>query len=180
LFPKVTKLQINVDRIYPLKSLQLLESIIDISRLVEVKLESHYFSKHNQKLLFDAVTMIEQSCHLSSLIIHSRYCKFAMYPYLNDLCSIIPRQIKHLQIPINQLGQIQTIFQRCSYLSVVQFEITRSSFSTEVIQWFTQNTIDSTFRRHSGCDIIWIGKKTNEISVNHKRMKLTDDNELEC
>jgi hypothetical protein len=109
------------------------------------------------------------------LIIHSRFSQFELYPFLNSICSIIPRQIKHLQIPINRIDQIEIILERCSYLVVVQFEITRSKISTEVIEWFKQNTIDSTFWRHSGCDIIWIGKKRNEININHKRIKLNDN-----
>ncbi len=74
--------------------------------------------------------------------------------------------IKHLQIPINQLDQIKLILERCQHLSVVQFEITRTKFSADVVEWFNQNTIDSTCWRHSECDIIWIGKK-----INHKRIK---------
>ncbi|CAF1104696.1 unnamed protein product [Rotaria sordida] len=182
LFPKVTKLHIDVSMDYrrknPLASIKFLTSIIDVSQLVEVKLESYCFGKDRKMILFDMMTIIEQSYNLSSLIIHSRLSKYELYPFLDNLCSVIPRRIKHLQIPINRLDQIKIILERCQDLSVVQFAITRSKFSEEVIQWFTQNTIDSTFRRRDECNIIWIGKKTNEISINHKRMKLTDDNQF--
>jgi len=158
-----------------LDSIKFLPSIIDLSHLVEIKLESYCFNKNNKKLLYDMIAILEQSFNLSSLIIHSRFSQFELYPFLNSICSIIPRQIKHLQIPINQTDQIEIILERCPYLVVLQFEITRSKISAEVVEWFKQNTIDSTFWRHSGCDIIWIGKKRDEISINHKRIKLTDD-----
>jgi hypothetical protein len=171
----VTKLRIDVDRRISLDLIKFLPSIIDISRLIEIKLESYYFNKDNKNILYDMISIIEQSNNLLSLIIHSRFSKYELYPFLNSLCSKLPRQIKHLQIPINQLDQIKIILERCQYLSVVQFEVTRTKFSAEVAEWFAENTIDSAFWRHSGCDIIWIGKKINHISVNHKRIKLIDD-----
>jgi hypothetical protein len=104
------------------------------------------------------IKIIEQSYNLSSLIIQNHCGNYELHPFLNSICSIIPHQIKHLRIPVNRLDQIQIILERCQHLSVVQFQITRSKLSEEVIEWFVGNTIDSTFWRHDGCDIIWIGK----------------------
>ena len=175
LFPTVTKVSVDVGNENPLVSKDFLTSIIDLSQLVEVRFESSYFNKHNKELLLDMITIIERSCNLTSLTIHNHYCRFALYPFLHNICSIIPRQITHLQIPINQLDQIEIILERCPHLSIVQFQITRWKFSNEVRQWFTENTIGSTFRRHNGYDIVWIGEKTNQIITNHKRIKLTED-----
>ncbi|CAF1126692.1 unnamed protein product [Rotaria sordida] len=182
LFPKVTKLHIGITMNYigknPRALKKFLTSIIDVSQLVEVKLEIYCLFDDKKTLWFHMMTIIKQSHNLSSLIIHSCLPKYELYPFLDNLCSVIPRQIRHLQIPINKLDQIKIILERCQDLSVVQFEITRSKFSEEVIQWFTQNTIDSTFRRRERYNTIWIGKKTNEISINHKRIKLIDDNQF--
>ncbi|CAF0890956.1 unnamed protein product [Rotaria sordida] len=178
MFPNVTKLNVDICRRTHLTSLEFLTSIIDISKLVEVKLESFYFNKDNQNLLFEIISILEQAYTLLSLIIHSRYSTYELYPFLNGICSIIPRQIKRLQIPINQLDQVGTILERCQNLSVIQCEITRLKFSQEVIDWFNQNTIDSIVRRHARCDIIWIGKKINHNMNNHKRIKL-DDNQFD-
>ncbi|CAF0859055.1 unnamed protein product [Rotaria sp. Silwood1] len=177
-FPDVIKLNVDIDSQHSLDSLELLTSVIDVSKLVEVKLESFYFNKNNQNLLFNIISILEQAFSLSSLIIHSRYCKQRLYPFLNHICSIIPRQIKHLQIPIYELDQIEFILKRCQNLSVVQFEILRLKLSQEVIHWFNQHTIDSTIQRHAGCNIIWIGQKINSIRDNRKRIKL-DENQFE-
>ncbi|CAF3171372.1 unnamed protein product [Rotaria sp. Silwood2] len=175
IFPNVTKLNVDICRRSTVTSLEFLTTMIDISKLVEVKLESFYFNKFNQNLLFDIITILEQAYSLSSLIIHSRYSKYELFPFLNRICSIIPRQIKHLQIPINQLDLIEVILERCQNLSVIQFEISRLKFSQEVIDWFNQNTVDSTIRRRAGCDLIWIGNKINHIENNHKRIKLNEN-----
>jgi hypothetical protein len=173
-FPNVTKLSIDLSRKMTINLIHYLPSIINISQLIEIKLESFYFGKDNKDHLFDLINLIEGSTKLSCLTIHSRYAKYELYPFLNDLCSILPRQINQLQIAINQLEQIEIILARCQYLSVVKFEITGAKFSAEVVQWFQQNTIDSMFGRHSGCDCIWIGKKINQINQNPKRIKLMD------
>ncbi|CAF4585634.1 unnamed protein product [Rotaria sp. Silwood1] len=154
MFPNITKLNLTIERRSPMNSLEFLRSVVDVSKLVEVKLESHCFHKDNQNLLFEIISILEQAYSLSSLIIHSRCCKYELYPFLNHIFSIIPHQIKRLQTLINQLDQIETILKRCQNLLVVRFEITRLKFSQEVIDWFNPNTMDSTFRRHDGCDVI--------------------------
>ncbi len=54
--------------------------------------------------------------------------------------SILSRQIKYLQMSINQLEQIDSIFERCQYLTVVKFEVTQTQFSAEIVRWFEQKT----------------------------------------
>ncbi|CAF1347143.1 unnamed protein product [Adineta steineri] len=103
------------------------------------------------------------------------FCKYEMYPFLDNICSIIPRQIKYLQLAISKLDQIRTILDRCQYLSVAKFETTRLKLSAEITHWFTENTINSTLTRQNGCDIIWIGKRRSPMIVNHKRIKSFDD-----
>jgi hypothetical protein len=75
-------------------------------------------------------------------------------------------------MPINQLEQVQIIFQRCPYLSIVKFATKGNDLSAKIDEWFEENTIDSMFGRHSGCDYVWIGKKLNQINENPKRIKL--------
>jgi hypothetical protein len=41
---------------------------------------------------------------------------------------------------INQLEQIDSIFERCQYLTVVKFEVTQTQFSAEIVRWFEQKT----------------------------------------
>ncbi len=174
-FPNVTKLHIDFYPNISIDSTDHLQSIFNISQLIEVNLESCYFCRNNKDLLFNVIKLIEQSTKLTSLTIHSHYWKSALYPFLNDLCSILPRQIQYLQIPIQKLGQVEIIFERCHYLSVVRFATKRTKLSREIAEWFEQNTIDSIFRRQNGFSHIWIGEKINQINDNPKRIKLMDN-----
>jgi hypothetical protein len=173
-FPNVTKLHIDFCPIISTDSINHLRSIFHITQLIEVNFESRCFCKNNKDLLFAVIKLIEQSSKLSSLTIHSRYWKSALYPFLNDLCSILPRQIKYLQIPIQKLEQVEIIFERCHYLTVVKFATKRTKLSREITEWFEQNTIDSMFRRQNGFSHIWIGEKMKQINENPKRIKLMD------
>ncbi|CAF1347211.1 unnamed protein product [Adineta steineri] len=175
LFPKVTKLQIEFDYESTLKSTKIFQSLIDVSRLVQVTLEKYSFDKGDEILLCEIIHFIEQLPNLTSSTIHSMFCKYEMYPFLDNICSTIPRQIKYLQLAISKLDQIKMILDRCQYLSVAKFETTRLKLSAENTHWFTENTIDSTLTRHNGCDIIWVGKRKRPMIFNHKRIKLSDD-----
>jgi hypothetical protein len=87
---------------------------------------------------------------------------------------MIPRQIKYLQIPINQLKQIEIIFERCHYLLIVKFETKGTKLPVEIAEWFEENTIGSIFRRQNGFSHIWIGTKINQINKNSKRIKINE------
>ncbi|UJR16553.1 hypothetical protein I4U23_003454 [Adineta vaga] len=175
LFPQITKLHIDFGSEFALSSIDLLHSIINISQLTEVKINKYYFNEKDRIPLCKLMEVLEKSPKLSSCLIYNRFCKYVMYPMLNDICTRIPRQIKHLQIPLNKLNQIEIILDRCPDLTFVQFDISRLKFSTEVNQWFADNTIGSSSSRHNGCSMIWIGQRKNESSLNHKRIKLTDE-----
>jgi hypothetical protein len=178
-FPNVTKLRLDFYSNISIDSINYLRSIFNVSQLIEVQLEKYCFDGDNKDLLFDAIKLIEESPKLTSLGIHSRYLKSALYSFLNDLCSILPRQIKYLEIPIHKLEQVEIIFQRCPYLSIVKFETKGNDLSAKIAEWFEENTIDSMFRRYNECDYVWIGKKLNQINENPKRIKLMN-NKLEC
>jgi hypothetical protein len=174
-FPNVRKLRLDFCPNILKDSINYLRSIFNISRLIEVNFESHCFDYENKDLLFDVIKFIEPSSELTSLTIHSRYWKSSIYKFLNDFCLILPRQIKYLQIPINQLEQIQIIFERCHYLSIGKFETKGTKLSAEIAEWFEENTIGSIFRRQNGFNHIWIGKKINQINENPKRIKLMEN-----
>jgi hypothetical protein len=171
-FSNVTKLRLDFQSNISINSINYIRSIFNVSQLIEVHLQYHSFYNDNKDLFFDVIKLIELSSKLTSFRIYNGYWIASIYPFLNDLCSILPRQIKYLQMPINQLEQVQIIFQRCPYLSIVKFATKGNDLSAKIDEWFEENTIDSMFGRHSGCDYVWIGKKLNQINENPKRIKL--------
>jgi hypothetical protein len=97
LFPKVTDLDIHFHKDWPCLSLQSLSMFIDISQIVQIKLHTYYFDEYKQNALIDIGIFLEQAHILSSLIIRGSYklCRI-----IENVYSIIPCPLKHLQIPI--------------------------------------------------------------------------------
>jgi len=92
-----------------------------------------------------------------------------MYP-------IIPCQLKHLQISINTVNQIKRILEKCEKLSTIKLD-TNLNFAQKIIQWFDDNTINSTCKKCYTTINIWLGKKNiqaTDVGIDNKRIKLTD------
>src|ERR1700677_1636656 len=108
LFRNVTEINICFKRNWPLLSLQSISVFFDISRIVHMKIFSFYFNNYNQNTWMDIGIFIEQAHNLSSLIILSLN-KYILGQTIQNIHSIVSRHIKHLEIPINNLDQINTI-----------------------------------------------------------------------
>jgi hypothetical protein len=172
-FPNVTKLRLDFQSNISIDSINYIRSIFNVSQLIEVHLQYHSFNNDNKDLFFDVIKFIKLSPKLTSLTIYNDYRKPSTNQFLNVLCSILPRQIKYLRMPINQLKQVKIIFQRCPYLSIVKFQTKGKDLSAKITEWFEENTIDSMVPiRDDGFSHIWIGEKINQINENPKRIKL--------
>ena len=173
-FPNVTKVHIDLDEEVSINLIDCLGRIINLSQLIEVKLESFYLDNVNENHLYDTLKALEQSSKLSILIIISDDRQDEIDPFLNRIIPILPRQINHLLIPIKEMKQIEMIFERCPHLTVGEFS-TERRLSREIVQWFEEKTIGSIVRRVKECDTIWIGKKKEENDLNQKRMKFDEE-----
>jgi hypothetical protein len=83
-----------------------------------------------------------------------------------------------LEIRINDLDQIKLIFERCENLTTIKFYTVDANFSEKVINWFANNTINTTCKADDETVSVWLGKKktqSTEIRLDHKRIKLTDN-----
>jgi hypothetical protein len=161
----------------PLVSLQSLSIFINISQIVQMKLKSYYFDGYKEGTFIDIGIFFEQAHNLSSLILQSSLNERRLPRIFKNIYPIIPRQLKHLQIPINNCEQVKMILERCENLLTIKFDI-KSKFSKEIIQWFNDNTINSTCKKDNRTIIVWLGKKTiqsTDVRVNNKRIKLTDN-----
>ena len=126
----------------------------------------------------DVGIFIGQAHNLSSLIIQSGCIKYQPDRMIENIYSIVPRHVKHLQIPINNVDQIKTILECCQHLSTIQLDLRYSKFFERVIKWFADNTVNSTCSKVCNTVVVWLGKKkieSTEIKDDHKRIKLTDN-----
>jgi hypothetical protein len=143
-----------------------------------MKIYNDNFDKFNQNTWMDIGIFFEQAHNLSSLIIRS-FNRYASGPTIQNLHSIVSRHIKHLEIRINDLDQIKFILKRCENLATIRFYTVDANFSEKVTSWFANNTINTTCKANHEMVAVWLGKKkiqSTEIRLDHKRIKLTDNN----
>jgi len=178
LFPEVTEIDLQLRDDWPLISLQSLSVLIDMSRIVSMKISSDHFYQYHQNTWMNIKIFINQAHNLSSLIIQNSFNRNESSQTIQNLHSILPRHIKHFQMPINHLNQIQMILERCKNLATINFDMTDVKFCKEVIQWFADNTINTSCEEGYKRVAVWLGKKniqSTEINFGSKRIKLTNN-----
>jgi hypothetical protein len=122
-------------------------------------LRSDKFEEFNQNIGI----FIHQAQHFSSLAIWNISQKLKLNQSIDTICLIVPRHVKHLQIAVNNLNQIEKILKRCDNLSTIEFDINSPEFSKEIIKWFSDNTINSTCSEDDkmGFCLAWKEKNKN-------------------
>jgi hypothetical protein len=158
-------------------SLQSLSTIINIAHIVQIKLESYFLGWFKKDVLIDIGVFLKQAYNLSLLIIHNKSYKDKLPRTIDDIISIIPRQLKHLQIPIYNLNQIKMILEQCENLSTIKCDVD-SKGSEELMQWFNENTTNSTCWQDNRTICVWLGRRkvqSTDFRTGNKRIKMTSN-----
>lgn len=177
LFHKATKLHVDHVNNRSLVSLHFLSALIDLSHLVEIKLKGNCFRECDVNTLNHIATFMWQAHNLSSVLIYHSWCEYVPVLSIDDICFIISRHVKHVQVAVNNSDEAKMMLEKCNHLSSVQFNFKYSRFSNEIVQWLEENTINSTYRSGYRSFTVWLGRKkvqSNEFSVDLKRIKLTE------
>lgn len=152
---------------------------IDISRIVHMKIANCHYNEFNPDAWKNIRILIEQACNLSSLIIRrENYNEFISDQTYENILAILPQRLKHLQMVINNFEQINKILERCKNLSSIKLINLNKKSHKSIIQWFVDNTVNTSLRVHDEFTV-WLGRKkiqTIEIGHQTKRMKLNGDN----
>jgi len=84
--------------------------------------------------------------------------------------SMLPLYIKHLEIPLDNVKCIKTVLERCQHLISVHFTFYYyydcSRLQSAVVEWLSENSINSTYKLLGMSVVVWIGKKktvTDEV-----------------
>jgi hypothetical protein len=177
LFPKVTEINLVFWDDWPQFSVQSLSIFINIGQITQMELKSYFFDEYKNDTLIDISIFLGQAHNLSSLIIRSSLNEYRLPRIFDNIYSIIPRQLKHLHLPINSLDQMRMIIERCKNLSTIEFDI-KSKYSKEIMEWFNDNTIKSICKKDGRTITVWLGKKkiqSIDVRIDNKRIKLTDN-----
>jgi hypothetical protein len=102
---------------------------------------------------------MEQAYNLSSLIIEPMFSQYIVGSITKNLYLNLPRHVKHLQIPINDLNLIKIVLERCENLSTIEIHCENFELSKNASNWFAENTLDTTCETNYRRVSVWLGKK---------------------
>lgn len=162
-FPEVKEMNLEFYEQWPLFTLDKLSILVDISRLVRLTIHSNYFNEYNEKIWSDIEHFLKQATNLSDLVIQTSFDTHHSDRTIESLSTLLPCHIKHLEISIQNLKQIQAILCNCQQLSTITLNNYETKLYDEMIQWFEDNTIHSTCRISHGMISVWLGKRTIQI-----------------
>jgi hypothetical protein len=126
----------------------------------------------------DISVFMKQAHNLSSLIISDEFHKYNSDRTAGNIYSILPHHIKHLQIPMDDLDQLKVVVERCENLSTISIISNNEKLCKQLIKWLAESTINTTCKESYETVAVWLGKiklRSTEANVNHKRIKLTDN-----
>lgn len=121
-----------------------------------------YRNNYDESTWMDIGIFMEQAHNLSTLIIQGIGNTYIDLLITKDIYLYLPRHIKHLEIPINDLNQIKMILDRCKNLATIKFYYRDTILPERVTSWFADNTIYTTCEENSETTSVWLGKKKLE------------------
>ncbi|CAF0856438.1 unnamed protein product [Rotaria sp. Silwood1] len=179
LFHHVSDLDIRIDSTWSIDYLHLISTLIDLSQLKNLKLVDKFHQDSSQVIATNFLNILEQACNVCSLIIIIPWLARTNSKTIDQLCSMIPSHIKHLEIDVRSMNDMKTVLERLDHLSSVTFRFFngKSNWQETIIKWLSDRR-DLTYCKQSYELHIWLGMKKTNVSQQHrtsrKRIKLTD------
>ncbi|CAF1076684.1 unnamed protein product [Adineta ricciae] len=180
LFRNVTDIELEFSNDESNVSLNSLSEFIDLSRLVHVKISNSYSHKITNHLLADIKHFLRALPNLTSLLIHSDFYLNKPFLTIEEVLAIIPSHVQYLQIPIDQIDQIDMVWQTCQNLSIIELQVNKYTLLSAIIKWFDKNSVNTICRYDRMAVVVWLGKRispSSESDHRRKRIKLLSSSE---
>lgn len=192
-FQNVTELTLQIDRTWPIGSMERLSNILNLSNLQTVLFDFQNECKFNARLDVEMNTLFKQAWNLRSINIICNYSERMKLITFNAICLNLPRHIKYLDTEITYVDDAILILERAQHLSSITFRPAGSNmegFMNTIKQWLLR------MERYFTCELewdtcpyhglridkhlgvhFWLGKSMNKPlnkSISHKRIKRND------
>ncbi len=147
---------------WPSVSIEYLSTFIDLSQLTSLGLYINIDHCSVSNAISNIGHLLQQAYNVRSLILANSLYGSSFNGIGDNICSIIPHHIKHLDIYDMDLDNIKILLTRLKHLSSVTFVFFFDMpFSpTEIIGWLSQR-IDFTYLVDNSSLSIWLGNNIN-------------------
>jgi hypothetical protein len=161
LFRNVVNLKLGTNGEWPKYSLQFLSTILDLSRIIKLSLHVNFIPEYMSNTISNLNLLFNQAFNIRSLLLYDYWTPENCMQRMKIICSIIPSNIKHLQIRVKDLEDIKYILERLEHLTSVTFEyaqmltINRQEFLHSLAYLNRYSSIwDSQYALH-----VWFGNR---------------------
>ena len=150
---------------WPSNSIEFLSTLIDLSHLTALGLYINFDHCSISNTINNIDYLLQQTYNVRSLTLANSFCGSNLNGIVENLCSIIPHHVKHLDIYDMDLDDIKIVLDRLKHLSSVTFVfLFDMPFSpNEIIGWLSQR-IDFTYLVDNCSLSIWLGNNINAQS----------------
>ena len=169
MFPQLRYLKLLISDQCLLNCFQLLSQSIHLKNLVKVVLIICSHGSYLNSMIKNFLNLLKGLTNLHSIEIFNHWHGIFSSININDFCSMIPMNIKHLDVDIVDVDHIKILIEQLRHLSSlkVKFSFEKSFLIKDILQWLTNRKINFTYLS------IWISQQSKEIHSN-KRIKLAD------
>jgi hypothetical protein len=121
------------------------------------------------------LNFLKELSNLNSIEIFNRWHGIFTFININYFCSMIPINVKHIDIDISDINHIKILIEQLKYLSSFKFKFSfdKSIYIKDILQWLSNKRINSTYISDIHYLSIWISQQINQTNSN-KRIKLSD------
>lgn len=145
---------------YALNSCNHISTLVDLSKVVKLKIQLSYDTEFISKTREKLIDLLKRMNNLRSLEIFFEQSFTTDSSLIESICSIVPENVKHLDIEANMLDHIDLILQRLQHLSSATFRRLSPTFlySDKLTEWRIQLKRDITCRFDQGSVHMWFDK----------------------
>ena len=155
----------HINNQWPFSSLRFLSTVIDLSRVLKLRLNVRGFSSGSYLALTTQLdVLLKLACNVCflELWLHEDYM-----PLTDDsmrICNIIHSRIRHVTLTVSSIDQMLMFRRHLRHLSSVRFRLTNADCSTETMYhvWSERQRGSYTYQLGGSSLRLWLDRDTNQ------------------
>ncbi|CAF1544482.1 unnamed protein product [Rotaria sp. Silwood1] len=175
LFPKLNYLKLTVNDQCSFDCFKLLSKSVYLKNLEKLVLIICSRGSYLNLMIKNFLIFLKNLSNINSIEIFNRWHGIFSFIDINYFCSMIPYNIKHLDIDIFEIDHIEILIDKLENVSSFKFKFAfdKSLYLKQILQLLDNKKINSTYISDIHYLSIWISKQFNRTNSN-KRIKLTN------
>ncbi|CAF1135849.1 unnamed protein product [Adineta steineri] len=151
----------------PVDWIPFISLFIDLTTITKITLRGRLIAAANQSILDDIKTLLQQACHVNSVLLRDTLLNQKSLLTANDICSIIPAHVRHLIVAIKDMSEAKIVLERLTHVSSARFYFDHTPCCDKLHQWFKSKNLS--YQTEPSSVYVW------RQNVGNKRIKLTDN-----